>query len=508
MSLEIAAASEIPPILPIEENTDEREKLLRQAAGVNETPSENLPAESDDEDTEELTALPKTSKKKLFFAFVLVVFGFILLVLLMSWFFGIGAFAPVKPQAVDRTSKANSGAAKPVTEEEKLKMALNLVAEKNPNANATVNSADNTNPGVTTTENSSVNVPPVKAADLNQPVIVPDPLSKTAQNPPNSETSNSNSLPGNTAASTVSNPPENPGKTEKNQILITPPSQRANNTPTGRSLFFGIERKEIVEGKTVNLPSRETMSKIEPVKFTGHSTPQIPFGTLLPVRLLGAVYTLRASGGLVRMELTRQVSGKNYLFPAGTILVGNLRGSERNRPFISIVGLIDPASGGLIKFTGEVMGNDGASGVVGRTRQMKSAWSRVLGGLRDVGTVAIGALGSRRSGGTVIISDSTNKASGVLSEELSRALGNTKNTNEFVEVPAATTAFVLVTDLPGEVSKTYLSGPDTKSATGLSESELADLFSEGNKERIRAALGRMTPEFRKLAEKYLAAAQE
>ena len=38
----------------------------------------------------------------------------------------------------------------------------------------------------------------------------------------------------------------------------------------------------------------------------------------------------------------------------------------------------------------------------------------------------------------------------------------------------------------------------------LSESELADLFSEGNKEKIRTALPRMTPAFRQLAEKVLA----
>ena len=81
--------------------------------------------------------------------------------------------------------------------------------------------------------------------------------------------------------------------------------------------------------------------------------------------------------------------------------------------------------------------------------------------------------------------------------------GNRKS-GEFIEVAAGTTGFVLVTDLPDEISNTDRLAQDSKSATGLSESELADLFSEGKPEKIRAALPRMTPAFRELAEKVLA----
>ena len=92
------------------------------------------------------------------------------------------------------------------------------------------------------------------------------------------------------------------------------------------------------------------------------------------------------------MELTRSISGKNYSYPAGTVLVGTLRGNEYKRAFVSVVGLIDPKTGGLVKFEGEVMGSDGASGIVGRRRQVKGAWSRVLGGMRDAGAIALGAI--------------------------------------------------------------------------------------------------------------------
>jgi len=159
----------------------------------------------------------------------------------------------------------------------------------------------------------------------------------------------------------------------------------------------------------------------------------------------------------------------------------------------------------LMKFEGEVMGKDGASGVVGRRRQVKGAWSRIFGGLREAGSVALGAVvNGRRSGGTVILSEGAGKASGVLSDELSGLIGN-RSSGEFVEVAAGTTGFVLVTDLPDEISNSDALAKNSKAATGLSENELAELFSSGSKEKIRAALPRMTSAFRKLAESALSA---
>jgi len=494
MSVKIAEISEIPAALPIAEEADEREKLLREAARENDLDNENLSNEI--EDKEELAETPRSSKKKLFVAFAAFVFGFILLVLLMSWFFRLGAFAATKPQAVDRTAKANSSNHAPVTEEEKLKMALNLVAEKNPNA--ATNDASNANE--TVIENSSVDIPPAKATDLVEPVIVPDPLVETNRTPVNSSASTANGESSKKPISTDSNSVLTSTNNERMNNSVVQPTRETSNAPIGRSLFFGIERKETAVSNSVSNTNSQIVSITQNVNFTNQPIPSIPFGTLLPIRFLGAVYTLRASGGLVRMELTRSVTGKNYSFPAGTVLVGSLRGSEYKRAFISVVGLIDPVSGGLVKFEGEVMGNDGASGVTGRKRQIKSTWSRIFGGLRDAGAVAFGAIGNGRLGGTVVISDSTKQ----VSDELSGLISNNRNANEFVEITAGTTAFVLVTDLPDEISNAERLGQNSKTATGLSETELADLFSEGNKEKIRAALPRMTPQFRVLAEKYLA----
>src|SRR5262249_7953434 len=61
------------------------------------------------------------------------------------------------------------------------------------------------------------------------------------------------------------------------------------------------------------------------------------FGSILPVRTLGKIYTLR-SGSSIRLELTRYVSGEGWSLPKGTVLIGQARGSERDRAFVAITG--------------------------------------------------------------------------------------------------------------------------------------------------------------------------
>lgn len=493
---------EIPAALPVSESEDEREKLLKQAAASNQAASENSPEEIDEEeDSVDEVRLAKPSKKKLFLAFVGFVFCFVLLLAVLCWFFGIGVFAQTKKQTVDRTVKTNNATAAPATEDEKLKMALNLVAEKTPSgsSDSSLTSAVNTNGDgdsiVSTTQ-------PNKSTDLNEPVVVPDSLSTSNPNPNNVAPVITNgderrapnvSLQAEKNAS-VSN------SVKSNSLDTAARKTDGSDSPLARSLFFGsTEKKSLIP--SLIAPNAAVQTVLGRENFDSAGIAPIPFGTLLPIRFLGAVFTLRASGGLVRMELTRAVSGKNYSYPAGTILVGTLRGSEYKRAFVSVVGLIDPKRGGLVKFEGEVMGGDGASGVGGRRRKIKSAWSRVLSGLREVGASAVNVIGSRRSGGTVVISDSQTRASGVLSQEL----GGAGNSGEFIEISAGTNAYILVTDLPDEVSDSSNLVQNKQSATGLTDDELATLFSEGSPDKIRAAMPRMTPEFRRLAEAAVAA---
>lgn len=501
-------AQEIPAALPVAEAEDEREKLLKQAAEQNElngSPIENSSVETidEEEDFEDAARLAKPSKKKLFLAFVGFVFGFVLLLAILCWFFGIGVFAQAKKQTVDRTAKTNQPSVAPATGDEKLKMALNIVADKTPNSSDNNLTAVNQN-GEGVTDSNAVIVPANRTVDLNAPVVVPDSLASSNSGSVNvpSMTANGESS-GTQNISRQSSENSNASKNDKpNPVGEIQKKTDGDSQAVGRSLFFGVRQKEKTVSNLLSSGDNPTILSRENIAATSAET--IPFGTLLPVRFLGAVFTLRASGGLVRMELTRAVSGKNYSYPAGTVLVGTMRGSEYKRAYLSVVGLIDPKSGGLVKFEGEVMGGDGASGVIGRRRKVKGAWSRVLAGLREVGASAVNVIGSRRSGGTVILSDSSTRASGVLSQELG---GVTRgDSGEFVEISAGTNAYVLVTDLPDEVvSDSGKLAQNQKSATGLSDEELATLFSEGSPAKIRAAMPRMTPEFRRLAEQALAA---
>lgn len=501
-----ATAQEIPAALPVAETEDEREKLLKQAAAQNESngsPIENSSVEpiDEEEDFEDAARLAKPSKKKLFLAFVGFVAGFVLLLAVLCWFFGIGVFAQAKKQTVDRTAKTNQSQPAPATEDEKLKMALNIVADKTPTGSD--NNLTSANPNGETVTNANAASSANKTVDLNEPVVVPDSLTSANSGSVNVAPITANGESNRAQnVSLQSSESSNASRNDKpNPVAEIQKRTDGDSQAVGRSLFFGARQKEktvtslLSPGDNSTILSRENVASTMPAA--------IPFGTLLPVRFLGAVFTLRASGGLVRMELTRAVSGKNYSYPAGTVLVGTLRGSEYKRAFVSVVGLIDTKTGGLVKFEGEVMGGDGASGVVGRRRKVKGAWSRVLAGLREVGASAVNVIGSRRSGGTVVISDSQAKTSGILSQELGGVARG--DSGEFVEISAGTNAYVLVTDLPDEISDSNKLAQNTKSATGLSDEELANLFSEGSPDKIRAALPRMTPEFRRLAEQALAA---
>ena len=104
-----------------------------------------------------------------------------------------------------------------------------------------------------------------------------------------------------------------------------------------------------------------------------------------------------------------------------------------------------------------------------------------------------------------------------MTSEVSGLINERNNQRGFVEVPAGTQGYVMVTGLPAEVrgidALGELSAKDLseradantqRSSTGLSERELADLISSGSAEQIRAALPRMTPEMRRVAEAVIA----
>ena len=283
---------------------------------------------------------------------------------------------------------------------------------------------------------------------------------------------------------------------ESSLYIVEPPSQVSAN-PTSNKSLIPTPRKDEVKAEPIVLPT---------------------FGTMLPVETIGSLYTLRA-GALVRMQLTRDVSANGWSMKRGTVLVGSTKGSDLDRAIVSLVGFIDPHTNKLVRLEGDLLGGDGALGLKGKRRRIDAGWTRVLSRLVTAGAEIAGAFLSGRDRDTVIISDGvrtrtvnpiTEEISGVLGSELER-----DKSRSFVEVSAGTPGYVLVTELPSQIegatsipasddSLSSLTNVETpRPSTGLSERELADLLANGSREQIMAAMPRMSPEMRKIAEAVL-----
>ncbi|MBO0862225.1 MAG: hypothetical protein J2P21_27765, partial [Chloracidobacterium sp.] len=65
-----------------------------------------------------------------------------------------------------------------------------------------------------------------------------------------------------------------------------------------------------------------------------------PFGAMLPVRTMGALYTLRP--GLARFELTRDVRGPGWQMRKGATLIGQQQGANMTGPTSRSWGLSIP----------------------------------------------------------------------------------------------------------------------------------------------------------------------
>jgi len=237
------------------------------------------------------------------------------------------------------------------------------------------------------------------------------------------------------------------------------------------------------------------------------------FGSILPVRTLGKIYTLR-SGSSIRLELTRYVSGEGWSLSKGTVLIGQVRGSERDRAFIAITGFIEPSRDRFVNLAGETLGDDGGSGIRGKFHKLSSGWSRAFARVGSAAVNVAGAVaGSRIGGQPVIITDVGSRTISPFSTEVDSSLLN--QARGFVEVPAGTPGFVMVTTLPADVRAidaepdhlAQFSDTTTASANqsgALTQEELAQLLTSGDTTRIREALPRMSPQMRRVAETVLA----
>jgi hypothetical protein len=216
-----------------------------------------------------------------------------------------------------------------------------------------------------------------------------------------------------------------------------------------------------------------------------------PFGAMLPIRTMGALYTLRP--GLARFELMRDVRGQGWQMRKGTTLIGQQQGGEYDRAYVSLLGFIDPESKRFVKAPGEVLGADGAPGLQGKRRQVSGRWARVLGRVAT-SAISLGQAALSRGNSTTVV------LPGAVAPELTPSVASRR---EFVEVSAGTPAFVMITDLPKEAQAVDADPLAEGGGETLTDEELAELLSSDSPEKIRAAMPRMTPELRRIAEAVL-----
>lgn len=263
-----------------------------------------------------------------------------------------------------------------------------------------------------------------------------------------------------------------------------------------------------------NLSKAGPTKKIAAAEMRTRTVTTPPFASVLPVRTVGALFTLR-TGALVRLELTRDVTGEGWSMKRGTLLVGTTKGGDFDRAYVSVLGFIDSQSGKLVKLGGEVRGGDGGEGLIGKRRQLESGWARALAGISNAGVAITTALLSGRADTVIVSGGLRSRAVNPIADEVTGVFGsevNRRQERDFVEVLAGTPGYVMVTDLPAilrgteanpeldEKSLALLTDVDaTRPSTGLSERELAELLASGSPDEIRAAMPKMTSEMRKIA---------
>jgi hypothetical protein len=224
-------------------------------------------------------------------------------------------------------------------------------------------------------------------------------------------------------------------KVISNESETTPVSSNAllktaSNSSGNTSIYY-------YASATADTQEKELTSRFE----KGNAPVNLPFGTVLPVRLMGALHSL-TPGGYARMELTRAVSNGQYFIPRGTQFVGRLQGDAADRIFIELIGYLDKR-GNLVKMSGDVLNTDGSIGVKGKREKLGSKWKRYLAPVAE----------TARQFGMAYLQGRTNSNVFVLPQDstipvLGEANNNRRQNTEFVSVAAGQFAYIFINNLP------------------------------------------------------------
>ena len=86
-------------------------------------------------------------------------------------------------------------------------------------------------------------------------------------------------------------------------------------------------------------------------KLASGLSSQPSFGAMLPVRFMGALYTLRA-GSIARFELMRDLKADRWQMRRGTVFIGSVISGDVDRAYVQIKGYLVPETERLVKIEG------------------------------------------------------------------------------------------------------------------------------------------------------------
>lgn len=454
--------------------------------------------ENELDEAAEAASTGKSSVKKFF------VFGGILIgALLIVGFYMFGGSSSVKDKRA--TLSVSSTPAANITNDALESQIRDLKNQLNSNSAVNPAAPTGTNPNPIMTEPLTM---PQTVAE--QPIYNVNPLATPSPSGAAQSTSSNNSerISSYSNDTTTKNSTVSTSRSSSEENSSTYPMTNSSTYPMTNSRNSGPNpQKSVYLGNpSENSNVNSNIRVITPTSFVQDSLRKPPFNTVLPVRFLGAAHSL-ATSAMVRMELVRAIRGNGYYLPRGTILVGQISGNQYNRLFVSVNGYIDSASNQLISLRGDVLGDDGAVGVVGERQRLNSRWRKVLGqvlnGAKELGSAYL--LGRRGGSGGINFGGGL----GQIGQGGLTAL-DAQNNAEFVMIRAGAFGYVLVNDLPPLMS--VESAPvEDESLLGtnngqkpLTNEEMVALLTQGDETAVRREYGRMSPSMRILADKMLA----
>jgi len=406
---------------------------------------------------------------------------------------------------------ANDGSARAMTAEEirsEYERVRNANSHAGTNAEATPNNSNQASANVT-----SAGSPVTDRLPLGD-------YSATVAAPPSPAVAPSSTVTPQTNA-TTSTAQTNSSNAARTNATVNATTANVTSSPNAErsvriSQLQNTAREETSSPRTAGIDNR-TNGLNEAGRIRAESVALPPMGTMLPVRTLGTLYTLR-SEGYVRMQLVRAASGDSWSLPRGAELYGQLRGSdyEIGRAYVQLVGFVDPRTNGFVRLEGSIVGADGSEGLRGQKRSLTSGWTRALriagaGAVEALSTVAA-TVGRRPVYVGDVYGSSAPRVTSPLMRELN-GIAYREGRAGFVEIPAGARGYILVMTVPREINGTdarirelrLTDSANRSAAEGqLSETELAELMTNGSREDIHRALPRMTPEMRRIAEAALA----